>query len=82
MGEPRSCEHDLSYPEYIGVGGEPGEVNHLSTRRNMAMDAYAKMCACCDPSETAKIRSALLEYCKVDTLGMVRIVEALREKTA
>ena len=33
MGKPKSCEHDLSYPEYIGVRGEPGEVNHLSTQR-------------------------------------------------
>jgi hypothetical protein len=43
----------------------------------MAMDAYAGMCRCNDPAEIAKIRAGLLEYCKLDTLGMVRIVERL-----
>ena len=33
MGEPTECEHSVSYAEHIGVGSEPGEVNHLSTRR-------------------------------------------------
>lgn len=44
----------------------------------MAMDAYARMCGCDDPDETANIRRALLDYCKLDTLGMVRILETLR----
>ena len=33
MGKPNPCEHGLSYREYIAVGSEPGEVNHLSTQR-------------------------------------------------
>jgi hypothetical protein len=44
----------------------------------MAMDASAKMCACGDTEEIAAIRRALLEYCKLDTLGMVRMVEKLQ----
>jgi hypothetical protein len=44
-----------------------------------AMDAYFAMCASDDPAEVAGIRAALLKYCKLDTLGMVRILEKLRE---
>ena len=32
-----------------------------------------------DPAEIDKIRNALLEYCRLDTLGLVRILEKLRE---
>jgi hypothetical protein len=45
----------------------------------MAMGAYRAMGAARDPQELARIRAALLEYCKLDTLAMVRIVERLRE---
>jgi hypothetical protein len=44
----------------------------------MAMDAYARMCASKDPGEVERIRKALLEYCKLDTLGMVKILEKLK----
>jgi len=45
----------------------------------MAMDAYASMCRCNDPSEVESIRTGgCWEYCKLDTLGMVRILEKLR----
>ena len=44
------------------------------------MDAYRAMCERQDKEEVAKIRTALLEYCKLDTLGMVRILERLRGK--
>ncbi len=30
-GETQADELGLSHPEYIGVGSEPREVNHLST---------------------------------------------------
>lgn len=43
----------------------------------MAMDAYARMCRSEDPDEINQIRKALLEYCKLDTLAMVRILERL-----
>ena len=33
MGEPIQCEHWISCDEYIVVGSERGEVNHLSTPR-------------------------------------------------
>ena len=45
----------------------------------MAMNAYTMMCETEDPKELERIRKALLEYCSLDTLGMVRIVERLRE---
>ena len=44
----------------------------------MAMDAYFAMCMSKDPGEIAEIRSNLLKYCALDTLGMVRILERLR----
>ncbi|MBI4837904.1 MAG: DUF2779 domain-containing protein [Nitrospirae bacterium] len=46
---------------------------------SIAMDAYAAMCRTKDKSELDKIRKALLEYCKMDTIAMVRIVEKMRE---
>ena len=45
----------------------------------MAMDAYTMMCETEDLWELERIRKALLEYCSLDTLGMVRIVEKLRK---
>jgi hypothetical protein len=46
---------------------------------NMAMSAYRAMNTATDPSEVARIRSALLEYCKLDTLATARILERLEE---
>jgi hypothetical protein len=45
----------------------------------MAVEAYDAMCNAKDPKELARIRKALLDYCGLDTLAMVRIVEKLRE---
>ena len=45
----------------------------------MAMDAYSTMCQTEDPRELERIRKALFEYCKLDTLGMVKIVEKLKK---
>ena len=43
-----------------------------------AMEAYHQMCATKDnPEELAQIRDNLLEYCKLDTLAMVRILDTL-----
>ena len=42
------------------------------------MDAYYRMCSENDPDEVDKIRDALLEYCKLDTLAMVKILEKLK----
>jgi hypothetical protein len=44
----------------------------------MAMQAYFAMCGTRDLLEVKRIREALLEYCKLDTLGMVRILEKLK----
>lgn len=49
---------------------------------DMAMTAYYDMCAAEDPEELEHIRAALLEYCGLDTLAMVKIVERLREMAA
>jgi len=52
----------------IGDGGE-------------AMEAYHEMCALADkPRKLAKLRKALLEYCKQDTLAMVILLEVLEKK--
>ena len=45
----------------------------------MAMDAYFAMCASDNPVEIEKIRKALLEYCRLDTLAMVRLYVKLKE---
>ncbi len=45
----------------------------------MAMEAYHQMCSTDDSGEIGRIRKALLEYCRQDTLGMVRILEKLKE---
>jgi hypothetical protein len=35
------------------------------------------MCRSKDPDEIEKIRASLLEYCRLDTLAMVRMLERL-----
>lgn len=47
-----------------------------------AMDAFHRIGETDDPEEKARIRAALLEYCRLDTLAMVKIVEKLRSMTA
>lgn len=44
---------------------------------DMAMIAYKKMCESKDQTEIENLREALLEYCRLDTLGMVKIVERI-----
>ena len=44
----------------------------------MASNAYLRMWELQDSAEIDKTRKSLLEYCKLDTLGMVRILEELR----
>lgn len=43
----------------------------------LAAESYLKMYHSTDSVEIARIRSALLEYCKLDTLAMVRILERM-----
>jgi hypothetical protein len=42
-----------------------------------AMRAYHEMCALDDPVALAELRRGLLEYCRLDTLAMVRILGVL-----
>ena len=42
-----------------------------------AMQAYHDMCALGAGVELAQLRKAMLEYCRLDTLAMVRILETL-----
>jgi hypothetical protein len=49
---------------------------------SMAMDAYFAMCEAANPAEKARLGKALLEYCRLDTLAMVRILERLSELCA
>jgi hypothetical protein len=44
----------------------------------MASEAYFAMETIADPSELSRLRKALLEYCKQDTLGLVRLLEKMR----
>jgi hypothetical protein len=45
----------------------------------MAIDAYFAMNQLSDQKEIERMRRDLLEYCKLDTLAMVKILERLRE---
>ena len=45
----------------------------------MAARAYLRIRESEDPEEIKKLRTALLEYCKLDTLGMVKILQKLKE---
>ena len=45
----------------------------------MASEAWFRMAESRDPEEKARIRSALLSYCRLDTYGVVRILEKFRE---
>jgi len=54
--------------------------DNLSIRDGgMAMNAYFAMNQSNDQREIERIRRDLLEYCKLDTLAMVKILEKLRE---
>ncbi|MGB5197504.1 MAG: DUF2779 domain-containing protein [Candidatus Deferrimicrobium sp.] len=44
----------------------------------MAPEAYFTMEAVADPADLARLRKALLEYCKQDTLALVRLLEKMR----
>ena len=45
----------------------------------MASQAYFVMCESQDIKEIEKIRKALLDYCSLDTLAMVKIMEKMKE---
>ena len=47
----------------------------------MAMLAYARLAKLQDVKEKEKIKNGLLDYCRVDTLGMVKIWEKLTSMT-
>jgi hypothetical protein len=44
----------------------------------MAGIAYSRMQISSDPKEIEQIRTALLEYCRLDTFAMVKLLEALK----
>jgi len=48
----------------------------------MASEAYFTMESIADPAELSRLRKALLEYCKQDTLGLVRLLEKMRAMEA
>lgn len=46
-----------------------------------AMEAHHTMCAVADnPEELAKIRTALLKYCRQDTLAMVKLLKVIEKR--
>jgi hypothetical protein len=46
----------------------------------MAMNAYRNLMEISDITEVAKLRQVLLDYCHLDTLAMVKILEKLRAR--
>jgi hypothetical protein len=44
----------------------------------MASEAYFTMETIANSAELSRLRKALLEYCKQDTLGLVRLLETMR----
>ncbi len=44
------------------------------------MQTYARLAHMEDKQEVARLREALLRYCELDTLAMVKILEKLRDK--
>ena len=44
-----------------------------------AMQTYAKLAQMEDKKEVARLREALLRYCELDTLAMVKVLEKLKE---
>jgi len=60
---------DLTYDEMsIGDGGA-------------AMRTYEQLLSETDPQKIKTMRDALCEYCKLDTYGMVRLLEELERLT-
>jgi len=59
---------DKAYTELDGVqnGGD-------------AMQTYAKLAHMDDKAEVSRLREALLRYCELDTLAMVRVLDKLKE---
>jgi hypothetical protein len=45
----------------------------------MASDAWVQMTQSKDDSKKVTTREELLKYCRLDTLGMVRILEKMKE---
>jgi hypothetical protein len=60
-----------------GMGYEDMEV----ADGQMATVAYHAMNMSRDPIEVERLRTALLEYCRLDTLGMMKIVERMGDYT-
>jgi hypothetical protein len=48
----------------------------------MASEAYFTMETIANPAELSRLRKALLEYCKQDTLGLVHLLEEMRAMAA
>ena len=44
----------------------------------MASVAYFTMGEMSDPKELSRLRKALLDYCRQDTLGLVRLLEKMK----
>lgn len=49
---------------------------------SMAMDAYLQMCQTSDMKDIEIIRNGLLEYCHLDTLALVKVLEKLYKLTS
>ncbi|MFY9143120.1 DUF2779 domain-containing protein [Sulfuricurvum sp.] len=73
-------KHSIKYVLPALVSGMEQAYKQLEGVQNggEAMNAYANL-ATMEPQEQERIRRALLEYCRLDTLAMVRVHQKLRE---
>ncbi|MBP2673475.1 MAG: hypothetical protein H6Q84_315 [Deltaproteobacteria bacterium] len=62
-------------PEMTYEGMEIGD-GEMASRAYLAMEEISR------PAELARLRKALLEYCRQDTLGMVRLLEKMEALTS
>jgi len=61
----------------FATGYRVGDLAKALFSGGMAMDTFANLHRLKDPSRRDEIRRALLDYCHLDTLAMVRIYELL-----
>jgi hypothetical protein len=55
------------------------ELNYVQNGGD-AMQTYPRLATMEDKNEVAKLREALLQYCELDTLAMVKVLEKLKER--
>jgi hypothetical protein len=57
-------------------------LDSLNRMQRMQAEYYLDKKSHADPAELSRLRKALLEYCRQDTLGLVRLLEKMRTMEA